>query len=62
MCEAVCDCMCIVCRLNADVANLAAASLPADVQTQLKAQVAEVAERRTQVNSLNLERLLVLLL
>ena len=38
-----------------DIANLATTSLPAGVQAQLKAQVAEVAKQRTEVSFPNLK-------
>jgi len=47
--EIACDCVCLLCRLKVDLANLAGTSLPAEVQAQIKAQLMDITKRRTEV-------------
>ena len=47
-------CVCLVCRLNMDVANLDGTSVAAALQTQIKAQLMEVTKQRTEVQHLQL--------
>lgn len=42
-------CVCLLCRLKVDLANLAGTSLPAEVQAQIKAQLMDITKRRTEV-------------
>ena len=49
-----CDCVCVPCRLNMDVANLDGTSVAAALQTQIKAQLMEVTKQRTEVQHLQL--------